>query len=204
MAASLKSLTGKSPIHKEAGEKFPEVGAGPVLALFKGMMTPQVGGLNKHRRLFGACGRAGFSAAELIVVIAVVGVLFTMTIPFFMRYYQATAVTSASQQVVALLNQARGLAIQQNSTSGLCVHLPSTTQMQFVLDGCGGTVWIGPGTDAAGNINLPQGFTVGPATDVVFNYLGAALPAVTYSVTNASTGATLTVSIAISGRITSP
>lgn len=168
------------------------------------MMTSQVGGASRHRRLFGAGGRAGFSAAELLVVIAVIGVLFTMTIPFFLSYYQAAAVKSASQQVVALLNQARGLAIAQNSTLGVCVHLPSTSQMQFVQDGCGGTAWIGPGTDGAGNINLPQDFTMGPATDVVFDYLGAALPAVTYSVTNASTGATLTVRIAISGRITSP
>jgi len=166
------------------------------------MMTSQVGGASRHRRLFGAGGRAGFSAAELIVVIAVVGLLFTMTIPFFLSYYRAAAVKSASQQVVALLNQARGLAIQTNSTSGVCVHLPSTTQMQFVQDGCGGTVWIGPGTDSAGNINLPQGFTMGPATDVVFDYLGAALPAVTYTVTNASTGTTpLKVSIVTSGQI---
>ena len=166
------------------------------------IMTPQVGGANRHRRPLGAGGRAGFSGAELIVVIAVVGLVFTMTIPFFLRYYQAAAVNSASQQVVALLNQARGLAIAQNSTSGVCVHLPSTTQMRFVLDGCGGTVWKGPGTDGAGNINLPQGFTMGPATDVVFNYLGAA-PAgpVTYTVTNSSTGTTLNVSIAISGQI---
>jgi len=63
-------------------------------------------------------------------------------------------------------------------------------------------VWTGPGTDAAGNINLPQGFTMGPATDVVFDYLGAALPAVTYTVTNASTGTTpLKVSIVTSGQI---
>ena len=167
-------------------------------------MTPQAGGASRRRRLFGAGGRAGFSAAELLVVIAVVGVLSTMTVPFFLSYYRVAAVKSASQQVIVLFNQARALAVQTNSTLGVCVHLPSATQMQFVVDGCGGTVWIGPGTDAAGNFNLPQGFTMGPATDVVFDYLGAALPAVTYSVTNASTGATLTVSIAISGRITSP
>ena len=167
-------------------------------------MSTQAGGASRPRRLFGAGGRAGFGAAELVVVVAVVGLLFTMAIPFLLSYYRAAAVTSASQQVVTFLNQARGLAIQTNSTLGVCVNLPSTTQMRFVQDGCGGTVWIGPGTDGAGNINLPQGFTMGPATDVVFDYLGAALPAVTYSVTNASTGATLTVSIAISGRITSP
>ena len=166
------------------------------------MMTSQVEGACRHRRLFGAGGRAGFGVAELIVVIGVVGLLFTLTIPFFLSYYRVAAVKSASQQVVALLNQARGLAIQTNSTLGVCVHLPSATQMQFVQDGCGGTVWIGPGTDAAGNINLPQGFTMGPATDVRFDYLGAAhWGAVTYSVTNASTGTTLKVSIAISGQI---
>ena len=33
MAAGLKSHSGKYPIHKEAGEKLPEVGAGPVLAV---------------------------------------------------------------------------------------------------------------------------------------------------------------------------
>jgi len=168
-------------------------------------MTPQVGGAIRHRRLFGARGRAGFSAAELIVVVALVGVMFALTIPFFLRYYQAAAVTSASQQVVALLNQARGLAIHENVPGGVCVHPSSTTQIQFVVDGCGGTVWIGAGTDAAGHFALPQGFTMGPATDVTFDYLGAAPGgAVTYTVANASTGGTLAVSVAISGRITSP
>ena len=168
------------------------------------MMTSQVGGATRHRWLFAAGGRGGFGAPELVVVIAVVGVLFTMSISFFLSYYRVATVKSASQQVVALLNQARELAIQTNSTSGVCAHLSSATQMQFVQGGCGGTIWIGPGTDAAGHFNLPQGFTMGPATNVVFNYLGAALPAVTYTVTSTSTGATLTVSIAISGRITSP
>ena len=164
-------------------------------------MTSEAGRTSGQRRLFGAGGRAGFSAPELIVVTGVVGLLFTLTIPFFLSYYRAAAVKSASQQVVALLNQARGLAIQTNSTLGVCVHLPSTTQMQFVQDGCGGTVWIGPGTDAAGNIKLPQDFTVVPASDVVFNYLGAALPARTYTVASASTGVTMRVRVSISGRI---
>jgi Tfp pilus assembly protein FimT len=165
------------------------------------MMTSQVGGASRHRRFFGAGGRGGFGAPELVVVIAVVGVLFTMSISFFLSYYRVAAVKAASQQVIALLNQARGLAIETNSTSGVCVHLPSATRMQFIVDGCGGTVWIGPGTDAAGNIKLPQDFTVVPASDVVFNYLGAALPARTYTVASASTGVTMRVRVSISGRI---
>jgi hypothetical protein len=36
----------------------------------------------------------------------------------------------------------------------------------------------------------------------VFNYVGSALPAATYTVTNTQTSATLTVSVALSGRVT--
>lgn len=165
------------------------------------MMTSQVGGASRNRRLFGAGGHAGFSAPELIVVFGVVGLLFTLSIPFFLSYYRVAAVKAASQQIIALLNQARGLAIQTNSTSGVCVNLPSATRMRFIVDGCGGTVWIGPGTDAAGNINLPQGFTMVPASNVVFNYLGAALPARTYTVAGASSSATMKIRVSISGRI---
>jgi len=168
-------------------------------------MTPDPVGAASNRRLSRARSRAGFGLAELLVVIAVIGVLSAVTVPAFVRYYQAAAVRSASQQVIALFNQARELAIQRNSTLGVCVRLASNTQMRFILDGCDGTVWTGVWTDAAGNIKLPQGFTMSPATDVVFDYLGALLtPAVTYTVTNASSGATLTVSIAVSGRVRSP
>jgi Tfp pilus assembly protein FimT len=168
------------------------------------MTISPAGRAGRHRRLLGAGECAGFSLVELVVLVAVIGVMFSITIPFFLSYYRVAAVKAASQEVVALLNQARQLAIQSNSTLGVCVNLPSSSEMQFIQAGCGGTVWIGPGTTPAGRINLPQGFTMGPATDVTFNYLGAAQPAVTYTVTNTATGATLTVRVAISGRISTP
>jgi len=134
-------------------------------------------------------------------MIAVLGSLFTIAIPFFLSYYQAAAVKSTAQQVVALFNQARELAIQTNSTNGVCVRLPSNTQMRFIQGGCGGTVWVGAGTDAAGNFNLPAGFTLGPATDVVFDYLGAAQPAVNYTLTKTIGGTALTIRVAVSGQV---
>lgn len=145
---------------------------------------------------------AGFSLTELVVFIAVVGVLFVMTVPFFVRYYQAAAARADVQQVITLFNQARGLAVRQNDT--VCVTMPSSTQMVLRLSDCAGTVWTGPGTDGAGNINLPQGFTIGPLNNVTFNYLGAAGAAATYTMTNSTTSETNTISIALSGRVTSP
>ena len=167
-------------------------------------MTPELLGARTNPRLSRVRGRAGYTMAEVMVGIAVIGSLFTLAIPFFLSYYQAAAVRSASQQVIALLNQGRELAIQTNSTQGVCVNLPSPTQMRFVQNGCGGAVWTGPGTDAAGIINLPQGFTLGPATDVVFDYLGAAQPAVTYTMTNTASGTALTIRVAVSGQVRSP
>jgi prepilin-type N-terminal cleavage/methylation domain-containing protein len=145
---------------------------------------------------------AGFSITELVVVIAVIGVLSLMTVPFFVRYYQAAALRADVQQVITVFHQARELAIKQNDT--VCVTIPTGTQMAFLLSSCAGTAWIGPGTDGAGTINLPQGSTISPLNNVTFTYLGAAGTARTYTMTNSTTGATSTISIALTGRVTSP
>jgi prepilin-type N-terminal cleavage/methylation domain-containing protein len=145
---------------------------------------------------------AGFSVTELVVVIALIGVLFAMTIPFFLTYYRAAAARANVQEVITLFNQARELAIKQNDR--VCVSMPNSTHMVFLLSSCGGAAWTGAGTDGAGNINLPQGFTIGPLTNTTFDYLGAAGTATTYTMTSSTTGQTSTISIALTGRVTSP
>jgi len=145
---------------------------------------------------------AGFSITELVVIIAVVGVLFVMSVPSFVRYYQAAAARANVQQVITLFNQARELAVRQNDI--VCVTMPSNRRMVLRLSDCAGPVWTGPGTDGAGIINLPQGFTIGPLNNVTFNYLGAAGAATTYTMTNSTTSEANTISIGLSGRVTSP
>ena len=148
----------------------------------------------------------GFTLAELIVLIAVIGILAIMAIPSYLRYYQAATLKSGAQQFAALVNQAREIAIKENDN--LCVKVSSPTQMMYVRNNCTtGTAWVGAGTDAAGNINLPSRISVaGPsaANSPIFNYVGSALPAATFTLTNIETGATLTVSVAASGRVTIP
>ena len=125
-----------------------------------------------------------------------------MTVPFFLSYYQAASARANVQEVITLFNQARELAIRQNGI--VCVNMPTNTQMAFLLSSCAGAAWTGAGTDSAGNINLPQGFTIGPLTNLTFNYLGAAGAATTYTMTNSTNGQTSTISIALTGRVTSP
>jgi Tfp pilus assembly protein FimT len=161
------------------------------------------------RMAYGVAGRpgrrsvaeAGFSVAELVVVIAVIGILSVMTIPAFVRYYQAAAARADVQTVITMFNQARELAVRQNDS--VCVTFPSASQMALRLTNCAGAVWTGAGTDSAGNINLPPGFTIGPLNTVTFNYLGAAGSVATYTMTNSTTSATSTISIALTGRVRS-
>lgn len=145
---------------------------------------------------------AGFTLAELVVIIAIIGILAVMAVPSFLSYYRAAALKSGAQQVVTQVNQAREIAIKENSD--VCVTLASSTQMAYRLGSCGGTVWVGAGTTATGGINLPAGITATASANPIFNYVGSALPAATYTLTYTPTGATLTVSVAASGRVTIP
>ena len=142
----------------------------------------------------------GFTLAELVILIAVIGILSVMAVPAFLRYYQAATLKSGAQQFAAMINQARELAIKENGN--VCVKLSSTTQMTYALNTCTGTAWVGAGTDAAGNINLPTGITATSSANPIFNYVGSALPAATFTLTNTQTSATLTVAVAASGRVT--
>jgi prepilin-type N-terminal cleavage/methylation domain-containing protein len=146
----------------------------------------------------------GFTLAELVIVIAVIGILAVMAVPSFLSYLRAAELKAGAQQVVTLVNQARELAIKENGN--VCVTLPSATKMSYRLGTCAGSAWVGAGTDAAGGINLPTGITATGTANPIFTYLGSIDPAsvTVYTLTNAQTGATLTVSVTASGRITMP
>ena len=146
----------------------------------------------------------GFTLAELVILIAVIGILSVMAVPSFLRYFQAATLKSGAQQFATLVNQARELAVKENGK--LCVKMSSPTQMMYTRINCSGAAWVGPGTDAAGNINLPPGITAAPLTvtaNPIFDYVGsAATQSGGFTLTNTQTGATLTVAVAASGRVT--
>jgi prepilin-type N-terminal cleavage/methylation domain-containing protein len=160
------------------------------------MNRDQDGGIRQARRV----SQAGFTVTELVVVIALIGLISVMTVPSFVRYYQAAAARADIQTIISIFNQAREVAIKQNDR--VCVTLPSSSRMVLHLSSCAGTVWTGVGTDAAGSITLPPGFTISPLNSVTFDYLGAADAAQTYTMTNSTTGGTMTFSIALTGRVT--
>jgi prepilin-type N-terminal cleavage/methylation domain-containing protein len=143
--------------------------------------------------------QAGFSAAEVLVVIAIVGALALVSIPTLISYWRAATVKGAAEELVAGLSNARQLAITRNRT--VCVELVGGTQYRFWLGPCGaGTIWTGPGTGANGFYTL-AGVTVTTTANPVFDRLGAAPTQATFTISNPE-GLTRSVDVAASGRVT--
>ena len=143
--------------------------------------------------------RAGFSLAEISVVLAVIGMLFSFALPAFINYYQTAQVRGAASDVAAYINQGRQLAIQLNCSVSV-VFAPAGISFNRQANCQTPGVWTGAGTDGAGNIPAPAGITLTPTATPIFTNLGAAAPAATVTVSQGTYS--LNVSVSASGRVT--
>jgi prepilin-type N-terminal cleavage/methylation domain-containing protein len=143
--------------------------------------------------------RRGFSLTELIVVIAIIGIISLMVATaFWQSFYQDQVLRAGTEVVSTYLQQARSLAIRTGTS--ICADLDGGS-LHLHQGTCAGTVWVGPGTNASGLFPTPQGVTIALTAAPVFNYLGAATPTATYTITNSKTGASRTITVAATGRI---
>jgi Tfp pilus assembly protein FimT len=146
----------------------------------------------------------GFSVAELLVVVGVIGILFILGLPTFITYWRTATLKAGAEELATILNTARHIAIKDNQS--VCVARETTgsaTRVRFLLSSCSGTAWTGPGTDDSGWIRLTNSVEVSAATaSVIFNYLGAASTGGTYTVRNPVDNRTMSVVVATSGRVT--
>jgi type IV fimbrial biogenesis protein FimT len=144
----------------------------------------------------------GFTMIEVIVVVALIGIIMVLAMPMFLSYWRTSTLRASAEEFAAALNGARQVAIKENTT--VCVKNASG-QLRYAIGGCSATTfYTSGGTDASGWIKLQNNVTVSGATDVTFTYLGAAGTAGTYTVTNPVNNSTLTVTVAASGRVTIP
>ncbi len=142
--------------------------------------------------------QAGFTAAELIVVVGIIGIIMAASAPFFLSFLHTSTLRAGAEEMSGVLNRARQLAIRDNTS--MCVQR-SGSQVRYRAGSCAGTVWTGPGTDAAGLIQLSNNITVTNGPDALFTYLGTATASGTYTVTNPQDGRSLNVTVAPSGRV---
>lgn len=148
-------------------------------------------------RIRPALGVAGFSATELVVVVAVIGIIMAASAPTFSSYFRTAAVRAGAEEMSAVLNRARQLAIKDNTS--MCVT-NAGNRVRYFVGPCGGTVWTGPGTDAAGFIQLASDISM-TTGQVMFTYIGTATAPASYTVTYPPAGNALTVNVTAAGRI---
>ena len=139
----------------------------------------------------------GFTSAELIAVTAVIGLLFTAAMTSG-AWWRTSALRAGAEELKALLNAARQLAVAENTS--VCVA-GAGAGVQFLRGGCTGSAWTGPGSQAGGIIPLASQVSITASSPVVFTYLGAAVPAGSYTIVDARGDASVRVVVAASGRI---
>jgi Tfp pilus assembly protein FimT len=139
---------------------------------------------------------------ELVVVVAIIGIIMAVSMPLFLSYWRASALKAGAEELSAILNGARQLAIKENTSVCVKRNGTSVTYVVGVTPVCvGGTVWVGVGTTSSGDIVLANNVRVSTGDTVVFTYLGAASTGGDYTVTNPTDGKTMKVTVASTGRV---
>jgi prepilin-type N-terminal cleavage/methylation domain-containing protein len=142
----------------------------------------------------------GFGLAELIVVIAVMGLLAALAVPSMLTYWQSSTLSAGTAEMASILNRGRQLAISQNGN--VCIQV-SGTAVRFRSVSCAGTIWAGSGTDGAGLITLASGLQISNplGVSVIFTNAGGANPGGQYTVTDPRTSRTRIVQVTATGRV---
>lgn len=144
-------------------------------------------------------GQRGFTMAELLVVIGLIGIIALTATPLFLSFLESQQTRGAAQQVATLLAQARQLAIASNTSYRVEVDVPGN-RLRFV-NTSNNSPWTGPGTDTQGYRRLEnQARLVAVTVNPTFNPLGTAGTG-TITTQNARGSSSLSVVVSSSGRI---
>jgi Tfp pilus assembly protein FimT len=141
--------------------------------------------------------RRGFTTAELLTVVTALAVLVATAAPLVLSW-RGSALTAGAEELKAVLNAARHLAIVDNTS--VCVA-GTGAAVRLLMGGCAGHAWTGPGSTREGDIPLTSKVQIAAASPVVFTYLGAAVPAGSYTLVETGGETSIRVVVAATGRI---
>lgn len=141
----------------------------------------------------------GFSVVELIIVVALVGILVAIAIPSITRTLELSRLDTSASIVASKLSEARINAIKRNRTTWLEINPVSRTVQVRSTDGAGATVNLGfPAT-------LPEGviFSNSDNMQITITSLGRLSGASqTVTLRTARTAQSKSLTITPAGRVT--
>jgi Tfp pilus assembly protein FimT len=140
----------------------------------------------------------GLGLTELIVVVALIGVMGLLATPSLLSYWRSSSLTAGTEELTSVMHRARHLAIRQNTS--VCVERTGGS-LRLRTVSCAGTIWTGAGTDSAGLITISNNLQVGGAGSVVFTNIGGASTAGTFSLTSPTTGYSRNVQVTSTGQV---
>jgi Tfp pilus assembly protein FimT len=176
------------------------VAIGPFLAPY-GIMLGQRSSADSIGLRRPGRAQAGYSFVELVITTAMILIVSALAAPSFMNYYRSARVRAGADVVKTYLNEGRQLAIRGNVP--VCVKSTSSA-IQFLQTNCTGTAIQVTGlSTSSSTVRLPENISLSTSS-AIFTNLGAANPGATYTVTDTVSGRQLTVTVAGSGRVTTP
>ncbi len=89
--------------------------------------------------------KGGFTLVELLVVIALLGILLTISVPYLMGQIRRAQVEGAANQSVGLIQQTRLAAIRSNQNQSITAGLDEIVGVgQVSLEGLNVSLWENP------------------------------------------------------------
>jgi prepilin-type N-terminal cleavage/methylation domain-containing protein len=111
--------------------------------------------------------QAGFTLTELLVVVAIIGIVAGLSIPNFTRSIDNAKLKAAAQQLAAVYQDARLRATQNNTPYEVLLSSPGVTPPQVCVDlngdgacGAGDPATVFPTQVSLNNAGVPLGLSV--------------------------------------------